>query len=859
MRHLAAHWRFAITLLSAVLMLGTSNIQLWAQLAQPLKEVDQSTKLHYRVIELPESAKTGDYVWLEAELRNDGTQPVDVYWDEGGSSTIFQFTFIHEATGRVVPLSFDGQPRTPRHEVAKITQYRSIAPGFTLWSRFQIGKKQPFTGVFREPGRYVIHSSLVILQNKVVDERTGKEQEMKTAWTGTIHAKPLVIEVPAADDQVTGDGEIVGTVVSADNQPINGALVRLFAARRGENLDEDRTNDWFDGRIFDQSLSSDGGRFDFASLPNDADFLLVANHPSHGQQSKRFSFKEFMRREHPVIKFTKRITIRGKVLDSQGMPVSDVRVNEYGTESANSAEDGSFQCLAVEKSDDQPYRIDLWKQGWLSTHAEANLQMATSGEWTIVMQTEKRMTIRGRAIFSDETPLANMPLQVELAPIRSQIDENQVPAAVPLPRIHARTDLDGFFSFVTPNMGEFKGIITASHPQIDQGGERRWNVEVPKLSNGQHPLELKFENRGQIIVAIFGTTGLPESLEPVISLHSTQHHYNLEWQRIHVRTLGEVREYNGLAPGEYELSVDIPNSGIQRQSVKVVVPNSEPFSATGKIQFPKTVFGSVQGKFTMPDGSSPASHLEIGVFGPNDYHHSLKTDLDGGFHLDLLPIGDYRIAYPPTLFSVKNEVPIDLGTVRLKALEEKVGWFDGKIAYEGGATVGGVFVMQRNENDLTASLFSYGNIANPSLKPSGDFHLQLPQGNRDLVFYLHGDKRSPIHRGASFDVGREIMHKLIVNVDIEAGSTITRDLQVPLRQRCRDITVGWVGMNEPQFSVLSAWNDKTRWIYSSWNNSYKLDAAGNRIMQGDFTITGFPTVPRPCSCSGSLRRKSLCD
>ena len=49
-------------------------------------------------------------------------------------------------------------------------------------------------------------------------------------------------------------------------------------------------------------------------------------------------------------------------------------------------------------------------------------------------------------------------------------------------------------------------------------------------------------------------------------------------------------------------------------------------------------------------------------------------------------------------------------------------------------------------------------------------------------------------------------------------------------------------MTDPQLSIISPWNDGTRWIYSTRNGTYQLDASGNRIKQEEFTFTGFPPV-----------------
>lgn len=705
---------------------------------------------------------------------------------------------------------------------------------------------QDLRAFLREPGRYIVNPSLEVSTDKVVDTKTGTESAMNNAWTGSLIAEPFAIDLPVSVDEPSGHGVIEGTVVSADGRITKDAVVELHYSKRGRTeLRDNDDSDLIQGRVLDQVLSDKSGRFDFVGVPDDADFRLIAVHHEHGRKSIPFTFKEFTRRDQPIIKFPRRITIRGKVLDKQGSPVSQVHVSHYPTVGSYTGDDGTFQCIAIENSDGEPYRIELSKKGWLTTREIADRQLATSGELIITMPTEAEMSVRGRAIFVDGTPLSKMTIRIALSPIEDQVDNNQFPKK----EVQTDTDLDGNFRFVMPSKDDFSGIAIATAKSSDVKGERRWMVEIPNLSLGEEHLELKFENRGQIVLAVFGTGNLPDSLKPTISLRSPSHNYNLEGEQTSVIALGKVREYEGLEPGEYVIDVSIENSGIKSQSVKVTVPNGDPFLGVAKIQLSKTVFGSMQAKILMPDNRTPASQLALEINSSDYNSHSLKTDDSGGFQLEYLPIGNYGIRVKASDEISPNSVPFDivdenlhdLGVIHLKAVEEEFGWFDGKITYEGGESLGGVFVVKTHENDFTASDVSEGAIPDPNLKPSGVFHLRLPVGNNDLIFHLHGNGPSPMYMGSSYRVSREIRHKLIVNVDVEAGKTVKRDFFVPPRKDCRDINVGWVGLNELRFSIISPWKERTRWIYSASNSTYKLDSTGKRIKQGNFTFSGFPT------------------
>ena len=84
----------------------------------------------------------------------------------------------------------------------------------------RIGGSEQLTAFFRESGRYLIKPSLVVTTNKAIDDKTGAVSKMEYAWTGTIHAEPFAIELPALVDKGSGDGVITGTVLSADAKPV---------------------------------------------------------------------------------------------------------------------------------------------------------------------------------------------------------------------------------------------------------------------------------------------------------------------------------------------------------------------------------------------------------------------------------------------------------------------------------------------------------------------------------------------------------------------------------------------------------------------------------------------------------------
>ena len=58
----------------------------------------------------------------------------------------------------------------------------------------------------------------------------------------------------------------------------------------------------------------------------------------------------------------------------------------------------------------------------------------------------------------------------------------------------------------------------------------------------------------------------------------------------------------------------------------------------------------------------------------------------------------------------------------------------------------------------------------------------------------------------SMKIGAEVRRKLVLNLDVEAGKTIHRDLTVPRRENCRDVKVR-------KYESIDQTSNRRRWKF----------------------------------------------
>ena len=358
------------------------------QTAQP--EVAQKTShgtLHYTVTPETSEIELGGKLWVIAELRNSGREPVTVFWGDYAYPKMYHFDITHESGCRLPTTRGFPNDWLPRSAEARYMV--TIEPGTSLkyeiaLARF-IGRNGQET-YFRRPGKYRVEPSLFVATTEILDFETGETRPTGLgSWTGRLEAEPFTISVMGEADVVNEGVRLYGQIVNHLGAPVPNALI--FASIRV-------TPGPFDQRVFeylakiDQAISDEMGRFEFVRLPASSRFfeLTTITNDFPITQSKIENNPPEPERQllQTKVELPEGITLKGRVVDAQGKPWDDVRFEAGPHRYGFSDIDGQFALRGMKIAD--AYKVRLWRRGFSEAIVQVSREVATSGTWTVILQ-----------------------------------------------------------------------------------------------------------------------------------------------------------------------------------------------------------------------------------------------------------------------------------------------------------------------------------------------------------------------------------------------------------------------------------------------------------------------------------------
>jgi len=322
-------------------------------------------------------------------------------------------------------------------------------------------------GTFRfvpsEPGRYLL-ASIVADGYLPYAPELGHSPVVLQTRRGRAVEDVTVFLFPAL--------EYRGEVRSASGDPVAGADVRMYDATTGERA--------LVG-LQDRFVSNERGQFSFHALD---DALLEATHPDHGSGRARVDGPVQLTHEL-VITLEKdgvpdAATITGRVADSEGEPVPDVRLvaeheaadgaSLHPEPQAMSEADGSFTLGPL---DPGTHRVTATRDGLASTTL-SGIEAGTTG---LLITLETGHLIRGRVVDDAGEPVGAATVRV----VRRRGVQEQVVAALSV--------LDPQGSFDVPVLEKGTYEIQASAPGFAPSDRVRTHVPaaekvVLKLATG---------------------------------------------------------------------------------------------------------------------------------------------------------------------------------------------------------------------------------------------------------------------------------------------------------------------------------------------------------------------------------------
>lgn len=411
--------------------------------------------------------------------------------------------------------------------------------------------------------------------------------------------------------------------------------------------------------------------------------------------------------------------------------------------------------------------------------------------------------ISGKAGFSDGHPLADARLEFRQ---QSEPSSSASPSS-----FYCQTDSSGNFRL---EVAQSKLGFEVIAEKWSDGDRLRWRCTYPhSAGEGNSPVKLEFENRGRIVVRVFGLTKLPSDYQVFLrcstpgSLDSVSIHRQLEAGQYGV-------EIHGLEPRDYQISVNMPRIGMQDWTTSVNVPATAPYRAVAKIQLPDLQFGSLRATVTLPDGKTPASQLSLWIEaqGGDAAGKWFMTDEAGMLHAQSLPAGPVRVrcinseSFAPTAFfaEIESQATVDMGKVRLQAMSEVYSWLTGSLLYRDGSPIPQVSCSgwQAGLTDLNGTTMDLLGVYS-EFRADGSYRVRFPAGKHWLKFEIEGTGMQ--FQGGAFQLFAPITKCILVDADSDPGQTLQRDIVLNKQSNpatSQDLQIEWSGKGEPRSILL---------------------------------------------------------
>ena len=815
------------------------------QLANQSKDKTPATsddiKLKYEVKPLHDKheIEVGGRVIVEAKLSNLDKKAVSVYWGDYALPSMYQFDIRHDGTKRRIPNVRNPMWRSDIRSTASVGYFRRIKPGESVTYNVYLG---PSPGAnaqrvhFQRPGTYTVTPTLHVTTGKAVDRKTGETVKLADVWTGKVEARPFAIRV--LDNKQPGV-TVSGKVVNEEGAPVANATVQIQ-----HRVSSFGSYDGFVEPIINQAYTDEQGRFECVNLPkNSSLYRITAWAATHPVGSKQLINSGKLKYNNVEVRLFRGVLIKGQIVDREGQPLSDVRVAEQTYTNAL----GRFSFIAEGKA--KEYYLHLWKRGFVSVSPKVDAKAATSGSWKYTLLPEKFSKVKGRVQFvgGKAVPLAKLEFDLFPHGEKRTPQNNRRPSC--------ETKVNGEFELTLPEPRAYTGIVRLYQPLKGRNG-KVWKVGVERIS-GNEPLNLTFDNRGTANVEVVYAKPLPKSLHLRIQCQLDDRHIMGE------KTGGggiTEAEFKSLGPGKYTVKATIAKSSRFTWSKTFTIPIDAPTStANVKLEIPELRFGSLRAKVVMPDGKTPARNARLRIDSFNGIS-TVKTDEDGNLKIDTWPVGrvsmsprDIEGIAPETLLGkvVANETT-DLGTIRLKRIEELYGWVEGTLKYDDGtpaigATTNGVGVGVSTMTTMHPNGFD----SSGTVGQDGKYRVRLPASQHYLAFDLLNaagwqlqDKHVALRRFREFTPDTPF-ERLELKVDIEAAKTLKRDIILKRPKRKRPLKVAWNVPNVEQV-YLSAIVDAGSYRLLKTVSEYQQDVAETEfqyVPEGKCTIAFFSASP----------------
>ncbi|MEM7475119.1 MAG: hypothetical protein AAF483_09025 [Planctomycetota bacterium] len=386
--------------------------------------------------------------------------------------------------------------------------------------------------------------------------------------------------------------------------------------------------------------------------------------------------------------------------------------------------------------------------------------------------------IAGNIKFADGKVFAESRITIRVAPPNRPADDLDG-----LPAFYANTDKDGNFKIEVEKA--VRGTLVVIGDDYVDHDNLAWHTYVPDFDSTQvRKINATFENRGRIILRVFGQSKLPSEYNIHITCTGKVPGETLRLTR-QLSPSERGLTLHGLQPGEYQISAYVNRYSNDKYKTTVTIGESEPFRALAKLQLPVFEFGKLKGKFLLPDGKTPAANESLWIQARDGKAGGTRfiTNENGEFETGDLPTGNahIRVLDSPTIAPTTFKANIEKGTLsdagasRFQAREEVFSRIKGRFLYENGSAIqknfmGGYLVGWGLNGYSTGILGVHGQF-----HASGDFQYEFESGRRKLKFDIEGTGMQFMGGGFAID-GSPKYRSIIVDVNAKPGELLEKNV-----------------------------------------------------------------------------------
>ncbi|NMC50250.1 MAG: carboxypeptidase regulatory-like domain-containing protein, partial [Desulfovibrio sp.] len=396
---------------------------------------------------------------------------------------------------------------------------------------------------------------------------------------------------------------------------------------------------------------------------------IWARHPDYFEQTLKFASPRLRLSQAPTVNVQIRLhsgpTIRGRVVDPAGHPVSDVTVASYPKETRTNAK-GEFSLKSVGRRTDDDYGFEFTKPDYVTERVYPS-EIPPEG---LSITLYPCPAITGRVVDNDGKPVTSF--EVYAGPGEEPLDRDCAHAAV--------TDSNGHFHLKIKERGTAwigikaqgyafwesspdttKGDITLT-PRLEQGTLVQGAVRIPKTSSG--PIHARLVPQLRTKHSLDGKVPARQRLgatETVVTRDGKVRFVNVRHGRhalvFYGRGVTPTSTWVSIPQEQFELRpVTLDGTGSIFGTIARRTESGKPYASAEGYICSTFVFGLLEGWGGGKDDFAPRKPIHFKVNG------------DGQFRVDDVPVGQTSVG-----FELRENADLQFNTDRvINVLEGRV-------------------------------------------------------------------------------------------------------------------------------------------------------------------------------------------